>query len=96
MRSCSVRSIQAFFPKVKLIPVDEYDERDPVFSPTESVTMTLRNGEVLESGPISTIPGHANDRLTSEQLWTKFRECTVNTHSEAEARELFDLLQQID
>jgi 2-methylcitrate dehydratase PrpD len=88
--------IQEFFPKVKLIPVDEYDERDPVFSPTESVTLTLRNGEVLESGPISTIPGHANDPLTTEQLWGKFRECTLQTHSESEARELFDLLQQID
>ena len=88
--------IQAFFPKVKLIPVDEYDERDPVFSPTESVTMTLRGGETLESGPISTIPGHANDPLTREQLWGKFRECTADTHAESDARELFDLLQQID
>ncbi|KRF22393.1 MmgE/PrpD family protein [Phycicoccus sp. Soil802] len=88
--------IQAFFPKVKLIAVDEYDERDPVFSPTESVTMTLRSGEVIESGPISTIPGHANDPLSTEQLWGKFRECTLKTHSEAEARELFDLLQKVD
>jgi 2-methylcitrate dehydratase PrpD len=88
--------LQAFFPKVRLIAVDEYDERDPVFSPTESVTMTLRSGEVIESGPISTIPGHANDPLTSEQLWEKFRECTANTHTEMEARELFGLLQEID
>ena len=88
--------LQAFFPKVRLIAVDEYEERDPVFSPTESVTMTLRSGEVIESGPISTIPGHANDPLTSEQLWEKFRECTANTHTETEARELFGLLQEID
>lgn len=88
--------VQAFFPKVRLIPVDEYDERDPVFSPTETVTMTLRSGETLESGPISTIPGHANDPLTSEQVWKKFRECTMSTHSESDARELFDLLQKIE
>jgi 2-methylcitrate dehydratase PrpD len=88
--------LQAFFPKVTLVPVDEYDERDPVFSPTESVTMTLRGGEVIESGPIASIPGHANDPLTREQLWGKFQECTANTHSESEARELFDLLQEID
>ncbi len=88
--------MQAFLPKVKLLPVDEYDERDPVFSPTESVTMTLRNGEVLESGPIATIPGHAEEPLTTEQLWDKFIECTAKTHSEEQARELFALLQKID
>ena len=88
--------MQAFLPKVKLIPVDEYDERDPVFSPTESVTITLRNGEILESGPIRTIPGHANDPLTPDQLWGKFRECTTKTHNETDARELFDALQKID
>lgn len=88
--------MQAFLPKVTLIPVDEFDERDPVFSPTESVTMTLRSGEVIESGPIASVPGGAEEPLTTEQLWGKFRECTVSTHSDAQARELFDLLQQID
>lgn len=88
--------MQAFFPKVTLVPVDEYDERDPVFSPTESVKLTLRDGDVVESGPIATIPGHANDPLTSEQLWAKFRECTIQTHTEDDARELFALLQKID
>ncbi len=88
--------MQAFFPKVKLTAVDEYDERDPVFSPTESVTMILRSGEVIESGPIATVPGGADEPLTSDQLWAKFRECTIKTHSETEARELFDLLQNID
>lgn len=88
--------IQAFFPKVKLIPVDEYDERDPVFSPTESVTLRLKSGEILNSGPIASIPGHVNDPLTTEQVWGKFRECTRNTHTVLEARELFDLLQKVD
>ncbi len=88
--------MQAFYPKVKLIATDEVDERDPVFSPTESVTMTLRSGEVLESGPITSVPGHASDPLTTEQLWGKFRECTVETHDETGARELFDALQKID
>lgn len=88
--------MQAFLPKVTLLPVDEYDERDPVFSPTESVTITLHSGEVIESGPIRTIPGHANDPLTAEQLWGKFRECTASTHSTVEARELFEALQTID
>lgn len=88
--------LQAFLPKVTLIPIDEVDERDPVFSPWETVTLTLKSGEVIESGKIYTVPGHANDPLTVDQLWGKFRECTVDTHDEAGARELFDALQKID
>ncbi|WP_311215015.1 MULTISPECIES: MmgE/PrpD family protein [unclassified Arthrobacter] len=88
--------LQAFYPKVKLIPVDEVDERDPVFSPSESVKMTLRSGEVIESGPILSVPGQADEPLTREQLWGKFRECTEKTHSDHEAQELFDALQRID
>jgi 2-methylcitrate dehydratase PrpD len=88
--------MQSFFPKVTLVPIDEVDERDPVFSPTESVTIRLHNGEVLDSGPIASVPGQAVDPLTREQLWAKFRDCTVRTHTDDEARELFDLLQSID
>ena len=88
--------MQAFYPKVKLKPVDEFDPRDPVFSPTESVRMVLRNGEVLESGPIASVPGYASEPLTTEQLWGKFAECTAKTHTPAQARELFDVLQKVD
>jgi 2-methylcitrate dehydratase PrpD len=88
--------MQAFYSKVTLVPVDEYDERDPVFSPSESVTIRLRSGEELKSGPITSLPGHAGQPLTTEQLWSKFSECTTKTHTDAEARELFDLLQKID
>ena len=88
--------MQAFLPKVTLIPIDEVDERDPVFSPWETVTITLKSGEVIESGKITSVPGHAGDPLTTDQLWDKFRECTASTHSEADARVLFDALQKID
>lgn len=88
--------MQAFFPKVKLKAVDEFDPRDPVFSPTESVRMVLRNGEVLESGPIASVPGYASEPLTTEQLWGKFAECTARTHTPQQAKQLFDLLQKVD
>ncbi|MCR2811386.1 MULTISPECIES: MmgE/PrpD family protein [unclassified Microbacterium] len=88
--------MQAFLPKVKLTAVDEFDPRDPVFSPSETVTLTLNDGRVIKSDPITTIPGGANDPLSAEQLWTKFQECTLLTHNEADARILFDQLQRID
>jgi len=88
--------MQAFYPKVKLTPLDEQDPRDPVFSPTESVTITLRNGQVMESGPVGTIRGHAADPLTTEELWEKFAACTTKTHPTKLAKELFSTLQTVD
>ncbi len=88
--------IQAFFPKVNLNPVDEYDTRDPAHSPTERVRIRLNNGEVLDSGPVSVIRGHADDPLSAEELWEKFAECTARTHAEPEARRLFNMLQAVE
>jgi 2-methylcitrate dehydratase PrpD len=88
--------IQAFFSKVTVHPVDEYDPRDPAHSPTERVAIRLANGEVLDSGPVATIRGHAYEPLTSAELWEKFGHCTALTHTREEARKLFDLLQSVD
>lgn len=88
--------IQAFFPKVKLIPVEAYDERDPAHSPTERVVIRLANGEVLDSGEVARIRGHAYDPMDPAELWTKFADCTKKTHGETQARRLFDLLQGLD
>lgn len=88
--------IQAFFPKVKLIAVDEHDPRDPSHSPTERVVIRLNNGAVLDSGEIVRIRGHAYDPMSREELWAKFAECTARTHSEPQARELFERLQAVD
>jgi 2-methylcitrate dehydratase PrpD len=82
--------IQAFFPKVKLDPVDEYDARDPAHSPSERVVIRLVNGETLDTGASTNVRGHALDPLTPEELWEKFRDCTRKTHDESEARALFE------
>ena len=88
--------IQSFFPKVKLNPVDEYDPRDPAHSPTERVLIRLNSGEVLDSGSIAKIRGHAYDPLSKDELWDKFSGCTARTHTKQQSRRLFDMLQTID
>jgi 2-methylcitrate dehydratase PrpD len=88
-------AIQAFFPKVRLDPIDEFDPRDPAHSPYDRVVIRLKSGEVLDTGKVSKIPGHAMSPLTSDELWQKFQECTAVTHSEAEARALFDATQRM-
>ena len=88
--------IQAFFPKVKLTPLDEHDPRDPAHSPTEQVVIRLVSGEIIDSGPIARIEGHAYDPMSTAELWQKFEECTELTHSKDSAQILFDKLQHLD
>jgi len=89
------QDIQAFFPKVHLVAVDEYDARDPAHSPSERVVIHLSDGSTLDSGEITKVRGHAFDPLPTEELWEKFRECTAKTHSADAARLLFDRCQSI-
>jgi 2-methylcitrate dehydratase PrpD len=88
--------IQAFFPKVRLTAVDEYDDRDPAHSPADRVIVRLNNGSTLDTGPITSVRGHAFDPLSTDELWEKFRECTAKTHDEADARTLFERSQEIE
>ena len=60
------------------------------------ILVRLNNGEILDSGVIATIRGHAYDPMSVEELWEKFAGCTARTHAPAQARELFDLLQAVD
>lgn len=88
--------IQAFLPKVELIPVDGFDPRDPVHSASDSVRAFLKSGKILDSGPISSIKGHAEDPLTRDELWAKFQECTADVHIAAGPEPVFDQLMEID
>jgi 2-methylcitrate dehydratase PrpD len=87
---------QEFYPKVTLNPVEEFDIRDPVYSPTERVLLRLQNGEVLDSGPIASARGQVADPMTIEEQWAKFLDCTALTHAEPQARQVFDMLQSVE
>ena len=56
----------------------------------------LKNGEVLDSGSVAVIRGHAYDPMSVEELWEKFADCTAQTHAQAEARRLFEMLQAVE
>jgi hypothetical protein len=56
----------------------------------------LANGETLDSGPIVRIRGHAYDPMSVEELWEKFADCTARTHARADAKRLFEMLQNVD
>lgn len=87
--------MQAFYPKVSFVTLDDYDTRDPAHATTERVEVRLKNGEMLDTGEIRTIRGHAFDPLSTDELWQKFRECTARTHSDEEAKLLFERTQSL-
>lgn len=87
--------MQAFYPKVHLDPIDEYDTRDPAHSPYDRVVIRLNSGEELDTGKVTKIPGHAYSPLTTEELWEKFRQCTARTHGDADSKALFDTAQRL-
>jgi 2-methylcitrate dehydratase PrpD len=85
-----------FYSKVRIDAIDQRDPREPAMAPYTSVRIRLVDGTVLDSLPVSSIHGHAWDPVTAAEHWTKFQECTARTHSEAAARNLFDMLQQVE
>ena len=87
--------IQAFLPKVKLNPIDEYDFAGPRAFHLRSSWIELKDGQVLDTGKVVKIPGHAFDPLTKGELWQKFCECTAKTHAPDAARALFDATQRL-
>jgi hypothetical protein len=56
----------------------------------------FKNGETLDSGEIVRIRGHAYDPMNVDELWEKFADCTARTHTQAEAKRLFEMLQSVD
>ncbi len=85
-----------FYPKVHIDTIDERDPREPAVAPYAQVRIRLANGSMLDSGQVSGIHGHPSDPVTAAEQWTKFQECTARTHTPAEARTLFDMLQQVE
>ncbi|MGE4334911.1 MAG: MmgE/PrpD family protein [Pigmentiphaga sp.] len=87
--------VAALMRKVEIIPLDEKDAEEPVFSPYDKVTLHLASGSRLESAALSRPPGHISAPVTPEQLWSKFSDCLAHLDNFA-VPELFDVLQHID
>jgi 2-methylcitrate dehydratase PrpD len=88
--------MQDFYPKVRIDTIEERDPREPAMAPYARVQIRLADGTLLDSGQVTHIHGHAWDPITADEQWTKFQECTARTHTQAAARTLFDMLQQVE
>ena len=87
--------LQALMQTVTMIP-DEREATPPPPDPIyDRVRVELRDGRVLESGPIPKARGTHDLPLSAEELWTKFESCARAGRAEVAARALFDSLMSL-
>lgn len=92
VRSSQVRSL---IERVRIIPLDESDPDEPVFSPFDRVRIVRRDGTTLVSNPVHRPPGHIRRPVSIDRLWQKFDECTSLLEPDERER-LFERLQRIE
>lgn len=85
--------VRALMKTVRIVLLDEPAPGGP--RPQDRVTVVLRDGRRL-ARDLDVPPGHASRPPTREALWAKFADCTRAAMGEAEARRLFDRLQDFE
>ena len=68
-------AIRALMPKVRIETLDTRCPLEPSFAYTDRVRLTLRNGQVLDSGPIRFARGHAENPVEDAELRGKLMSC---------------------
>jgi 2-methylcitrate dehydratase PrpD len=69
--------VQAIFPKVAIRTLDGRDPDETSLSPFDRVRLTLRDGSVLDSGPVTHPRGNIRRPATPAELRAKFDDCTT-------------------
>src|SRR5215213_7817311 len=87
--------VQELLGRVRVETTDDADPDMPTFARFERVTVELEDGTTIESPEVYRARGSAGAPLTREELWDKFRDCAGSCLGEAEARCLFDRLQDL-
>jgi 2-methylcitrate dehydratase PrpD len=83
--------------KVAVDAVEDYDPDYPVAAPWDIVQIDLGDGRTLETPKIRRASGHADNPLSVDAIWHKFKSCADTASiSEVTARRLFDWCQQVD
>jgi aconitate decarboxylase len=87
--------VQAFFEKVRTISLFETAADEPMHSPYDQVVVSLENGRLLDSGPITHPVGHFRRRVGLTRIRDKFMDCAVPAVSPEAANCLFETLQRL-
>src|SRR4029434_10245797 len=83
-------------PKVQISTRTDRLPEEPALAAYDRVEVLLRGGRKLQSEPFAYPRGHFKRPVDVERLWSKFKDCTVDSMGEPRARNLFDELQALD
>ena len=88
--------VQRMLAKVKVLPVDDPDPDEPLFSRSDRVRITLADGTVLAGEPVQRAKGHAHNPLGMDELRAKFTECVGSALPAARRDALFERLRALE
>ena len=88
--------VQALIPRVTAVADPRLNPKRPGYALCDQVTITLRDGRTLDTGPITQIRGDADAPLTRDDLWAKFEDCVRAGNPQLPALRLFDTLMTLE
>lgn len=89
-------AVQQMLAKVKVLPVDDPDPDEPLFSRSDRVRITLADGTVLAGDPVQRALGHAHNPLGMDALRAKFADCVGAALPAARRDALFERLAHLE
>lgn len=87
--------VQAIFSRVSFSPIDATMDGS-AFAPADSVEITTRAGEMLNSGPVEYAKGSHRHPLSREELFGKFADCLAAQFQDAKKSRTFENLMMLD
>jgi aconitate decarboxylase len=90
------QDVQDVFPKVSISTRTDRLPEEPALAAYDRVEVVLRDGRKLASEPIAYPRGNFKRPVDTGRLWSKFKDCTVTSMGEPQARALFEQLQALD
>ena len=88
--------VQNLMQRVTMIADTKEDPKVPGYSPFDLVTVTLKDGTIIESRHVTSVRGGPDLPLSREQLWAKFEDCAQVGGASAIAKPLFDTLMALE
>ncbi|MBK1780054.1 MmgE/PrpD family protein [Advenella sp. WQ 585] len=92
--------LRAIYPKISIAITDALDPADAAFALHDRIVISLKNGQVFDSGDIRYPVGHANLPLDAETLKAKFMDCLQIWHNHTgiadKAQPLFKALSGLE
>ena len=89
-------AVQQMLAKVKVLPVDDPDPDEPLFSRSDRARVTLTDGTVLVGEPVSRALGHAHNPLGMDDLRLKFDDCVGTALPSLRRDALFEHLASLE